>query len=143
MHEIMYPDDVAMSQVEATLSLAPELVKRRTILNHKIGKEFQRDIALQRFIMRQPDNPHSASPEHFHQRVTAKDFLSADELTRRRGCDSARALVSHLGSIFMIRMERKIKAKLGWAAKNDEVSHRVGCPRSRSDCFDLSQRRWR
>ena len=66
MHEIMYPDDVAMSQVEATLCLAPELVKRRTILNHKIGKEFQRDIALQRFIVRQPDNPHSTSPEHLH-----------------------------------------------------------------------------
>jgi len=66
MHEIMYPDDVAMSQVEATLCLAPELVKRRTILNHKIGKEFQRDIALQLFIVRQPDNPHSTSPEHLH-----------------------------------------------------------------------------
>lgn len=113
MHEIMYPDDVAMSQVEATLCLAPELVKRRTILNHKIGKEFQRDIALQRFIVRQPDNPHSTSPEYLHQRETAKDFLSADKLTRRRVYNIAWGLVTHLGSIFMIEMERKIKAKLG------------------------------
>ena len=66
MHEVVYPDDVAMSQVETTLCLAPELVKRRTILNHKIGKEFQCDIALQLFIVRQPDNPHSTSPEHLH-----------------------------------------------------------------------------
>src|SRR2546429_9446016 len=101
MHEIMYPDDGAMSQVDATLCLAPELVKRRTILNHKTGKEFQRDIALQFFIVRQPDNPHSTSPEHLDQRVTAKDFSSADTLTRRRCCDTAGALVSHLGNIFV------------------------------------------
>src|SRR5437762_4072805 len=97
MHEIMYPDDVAMSQVEATLCLAPELVKRRTILNHKIGKEFQRDIALQLFIVRQPDNPHSTPAQNLDQCVPSKGSLSADKLTRRRAYDLACAFVTHFG----------------------------------------------
>jgi hypothetical protein len=46
--------------------------------------------------------------------VTAKDFLSAGKLTRYRRCDAAQALVS-LGNISMIKIERKIKAKLGWS----------------------------
>jgi len=46
--------------------------------------------------------------------VTAKDFLSAGKLTRCRRCDAAQALVRHLGNISMIKIERKVKAKLGW-----------------------------
>ena len=143
MHEVVDANDVKMRQFQATLRLTLKLIQQRTILDHKIGKEFQRNIALQLFIVRQPDNSHSASPEDLDQRVTAKNFLSAGKLTRSRAYDIACAFVTHLGSLFMIKMERKVKAKLGWAGKNDEVSHRVGCPRSRSDCFDLSQRRWR
>ncbi len=95
MHEVMYPHDVRMGQFEATLCLALELIKRRTILNHEIGKKFQRDIALQPFIVRQPNNSHSASPEDPDQCVAAKDFLSARELTRRRRCDIACAFITH------------------------------------------------
>ena len=63
MEEIVNPNNVRMSQFEAALCFTPELIKHRTIVNHQIGKEFQRDIALQLFIARQPDNSHSASSE--------------------------------------------------------------------------------
>jgi succinyl-CoA synthetase beta subunit len=46
--------------------------------------------------------------------VTAKDFLSAGKFTRCRRCDAAQALVSHLGNISMIKIERKVTTKLGW-----------------------------
>ena len=110
MHEVVDANDVKMRQFQATLRLTLKLIQQRTILDHKIGKEFQRDIALQLFIVRQPDNSHSASPEDLDQRVTAKNFLSAGKLTRSRVCDVTRALVSHLAILFMLKMERKIKA---------------------------------
>src|SRR5437588_12004450 len=87
-----------------------ELIKNRTILNHQVGNKFQRDIALQLFIACQPDNPHSASPEDLDQRVAAKDSLPAGELTRRRACDIARAFVSHLDRVYIIKIGRKSKA---------------------------------
>ena len=95
MHEIVYADDMRMRQFEAAFGFAPELIKRRTIVDHQIGKKFQRDIALQLFIARQPDNPHPASPEDLDQHVTAKDFLSAGKLTRSRGYYIACAFVAH------------------------------------------------
>jgi hypothetical protein len=110
MHEVVYAYDMRMRQFEAPLCLVPELVKRHTILNHEIGKKFQRDIALQFFIARQPDNSHSAPAEHLDQLVAAKDLLSAGELTRRRRCDTARPLVSHLDSLSVIKIEGKNKA---------------------------------
>src|SRR5712692_7466533 len=110
MYEVVNPDDVRMSQFEAALCLTIELIKHRTILNHQVGKKFQRDIALQFFIACQPDNSHAASPEDLDQRVAAKDFLSAGELTRRRRCDIARALVSHLARVYIIKIGRKSKA---------------------------------
>src|SRR5206468_8594058 len=99
-----------MRQFETALCLSLELIKHRTILNHQVGKKFQRDIALQLFIACQPDNSHSASPENLDQRVAVKDFLSAGEVTRRRRYDIARALVSHPNSVCIIKMERKFKA---------------------------------
>src|SRR5712692_12120811 len=102
MYEVVNPDDVRMSQFETALRLTLELIKHRTILNHQIGKKFQRDIALQFFIACQPDNSHSASPEYLDQHVAAKDFLPVGELTRGRGCDIARAFVSHLGRLYII-----------------------------------------
>src|SRR6266567_9545303 len=99
-----------MSQFEAALCLMLELIEDRTILNHQVGNKFQRDIALQFFIACQPDNSHSASPEHLDQSVAAKGFLSAGELTRRRTCDIAQAFVSHLDRVYFIEMGRKPKA---------------------------------
>ena len=97
MDEIVYPYNMRMSQFEAAFSFAPELVKHRTIVNHQIGKKFERDIALQLVIARQPDYSHSASPEDLDQRVTAKDFLSAAKVTRCRAYDIACAFVTHFG----------------------------------------------
>ena len=115
MDEIVNANDVRMSQVEAAPCLALELIKRCTILDHQIGKKFQREIALQLFIARQPDYSHSSSSEDLDQRVTTKNLLSAGKLTRCRRCDATHVLVSHLGNLFMIKMERKVKAKLGWS----------------------------
>ena len=84
-----------MRQFEAAFGFAPELIKRRTIVDHQIGKKFQRDIALQLFVSRQPDNSHSASTEDLDQRVTAKDFLASGKLTRSRGYHIACAFVAH------------------------------------------------
>src|SRR5713101_1658571 len=111
VYEVVNPNDMRMSQFEAALCLTLELIKHRTILNHQVGEKFQRDIALQFFIACQPDNSHSASPEDLDQRVAAKDFLSAGELTRRRACDIARAFVSHLDRVYIIKMGRKFKAR--------------------------------
>src|SRR6266478_2899756 len=113
MHEVVYPDDVRMRQFETALCLALELIQQRSLLDHKVGKKFQRDLALQFFVARQPHNSHSASPEDLDQRVASKNFLSAGELTRCRVCDVTHALVSHLGNISVIRIERKVKASSG------------------------------
>ena len=45
--------------------------------------------------------------------VTAKDFLSAGKLTRYRRCDATKAFVSRLGEKSMIKIETKVKGKLG------------------------------
>jgi hypothetical protein len=100
-----------MSQFEAALCLTLELIKHRMILNHQIGKKFQGDFALQFFIACQPDNSHSASPKDLDQRIAAKNFLSAGEVTRRRACDIACAFVSHLDRVYIIKVGRKLKAR--------------------------------
>src|SRR5207247_1513040 len=105
-----------MRQFETALCLAFELIKHRMILNHQVGKKFQRDIALQFFIACEPDDPHPTSSEDLDQRVAAKDLSSAGELTRRRFCDAARVLVSHIDKIPTIKMEGKVKARSGGSA---------------------------
>jgi hypothetical protein len=42
--------------------------------------------------------------------------LPVGELTRRRRCDIAGAVVSHLDSVSLIKMERKVKARSGGSA---------------------------
>src|SRR5438876_7027681 len=82
MYEVVNPDDMRMSQFEAASCLASKLIKRRTILNHQVGKKFERDLALQLFIARQPHNSHSAAAEHLDQLVAAKHHLSTDSIQR-------------------------------------------------------------
>src|SRR4029077_19829702 len=72
-----------MRQFETALCLSLELIKRRTILDHQIGKKFQRDVALQFFVVRQPHNSHPASPQYLDQLVAAKHNLSAGSIQRR------------------------------------------------------------
>src|SRR6266516_1035662 len=100
-----------MSQFEAALRLPLELIKQRTIVNHQVGKKFQRDIALQFFVTCKPDDSHSASPEDLDQRVASKDFLSAGKLTRSRAYDLASAFVTHFEQVYMIKVGRKLKAR--------------------------------
>src|SRR6266404_5252827 len=95
MHEVMYPNDVRMRQFETALCLASELVKHRMIVNHQVGKKFQRDIAFQFFVACKPHYSHSASPEDLDQRVASKNFLSAGKVTRSRAHDIACAFVTH------------------------------------------------
>src|SRR5207248_5611027 len=110
-----------MGQFETALCLTLELIKDHTILNHQVGNKFQRDIALQFFVAGQPDNSHSASPQDLDQCEAAKESLSAGELTRRRRCDTARALVNHLDRVYIIKMGRKSKAggRSLWNATSD------------------------
>src|SRR6266446_7275034 len=72
-----------MRQFQAALCLALELIQQRTILDHQVGEKFQRHIALQFFVVCQPHNPHSASPEHLDQLVATKHDLSAGSVERR------------------------------------------------------------
>src|SRR6266705_1707190 len=105
-----------MRQFETALCLSLELIKHRMILNHQVGKKFQRDIALQFFVAREPDNPHPPSADDLDQRVATKDLLSTGELTRSRARDPARALVSHIEKISTIEIEIKVKAGSGGSA---------------------------
>src|SRR6266404_7958484 len=91
----MYSHDVRMRQFETALCLSLELIKQRTIVNHQVGKKFQRDIAFQFFVACKPDDSHSAPPEDLDQRVASKNFLSAGKVTRSRAHDIACAFVTH------------------------------------------------
>src|SRR5436309_3432471 len=82
VHEIVNPDDMRMSQFQAALRLMFKLIQQRTILDHKVGEEFQCDIALQFFVVRQPHNSHSAPAKYLDQLVTVKDLLSAGSIQR-------------------------------------------------------------
>src|SRR5438552_12520265 len=82
MYEVVNPDDMRMRQFQAAFCLAFKLIQQRTILDHQVGKKFQRDVALQFFIVRQPHNSHSAPAEHLDQLVTAKHNLSAGSIQR-------------------------------------------------------------
>jgi hypothetical protein len=59
-----------------------KLIQQRSILNHQIGKKFQRDIAFQFFVARQPYNPHSATAKDFDQPEATKHGLSAASIQR-------------------------------------------------------------
>ena len=83
MDEVVNSNDVRMRQFQTPLRFMFKLIQQRTILDHQVGKEFQRDLALQFFVARQPHNPHSASAEHLDQLVAAKHQLSAGGMRRR------------------------------------------------------------
>src|SRR5947199_8973912 len=101
MHEVVYPHDMRMCQFEAAFGLAPKLVECCTIVNHQVGKKFQRDIALQLFVARQPNNSHSASYEDLAQGVTPKNYLSPAKLTRSCAYDIPCQLVTHLAQVYI------------------------------------------
>src|SRR5262245_37299862 len=59
-----------------------QLIQQRTILDHQVGKKFQRDMALQFFVTHKPYNTHPAAAKDFHQRVATKHRLSAGSVER-------------------------------------------------------------
>src|SRR6266404_2132460 len=107
--EIVNPHDMRMSQFEAALGLALELINHRTILNHQIGEKLEGDLPLQFLVARQPDNSHSSLAQDFDQPVASENFLSAGKVTRRRAGAVLRALVSHSDSVNPVERRRKFK----------------------------------
>src|SRR4029079_3607624 len=83
MDEVVNPDNMGMRQFQGPLRLMFKLVQQRTILDHQVGQKFQRDMALEFFIARQPHNSHSTSAKHLDQREAPKDSLSAARIPRR------------------------------------------------------------
>src|SRR5437870_13418529 len=98
-----------MRQFETALRLSFEVTERCMVLHHEVGKEFQRNIALQFLIARQPDYSHSTSSEDLDQRVAANDLLSADKLTRCHRYDVRFALVTHVAPVYIIYIASKLK----------------------------------
>ena len=82
MHEVVNPDDVGMRKFQAALCLTFKLVQQRSVLNHQVGKKFERDMTLQFFVACQPHNSHSAPTKHLDQPEPSKDFLSAASIQR-------------------------------------------------------------
>ena len=83
MDEVVNSNDVRMRQFQGPLRLMFKLIQQCTILDHQVGKEFQRDIAFEFFMARQPHNAHPASAKHLDQLVAAKHHLSAGGIQRR------------------------------------------------------------
>src|SRR5436305_9680170 len=84
MHEVVNPNDMWMSQLERAPGLPLQIVESRAILQHQVRQKLQRNLALQLFIARQPDNAHPPAPKDFDQRVTAEKLLPGPILTQRR-----------------------------------------------------------
>ena len=83
MYEVVKANDVRMCQFQAALGLTFKLIQHRTLLNDQVGKKFERDIPLQFFIARQPDNSHSSFAQNLNERIAAEESLSGDKLTLR------------------------------------------------------------
>src|SRR5262245_48812457 len=83
MDEVVNPNDVRMRQFQAPLGLMFQLIQQRSILDHQVGKEFQRNLEFQFFVARQPHNPHSAAAKDFEQPEATKYDLSAGGIQRR------------------------------------------------------------
>jgi hypothetical protein len=59
-----------------------KLIQQRTILDHQVGKKFQRDVALQFLVARQPHNSHSAPAKHLDELVAGKHNFTAGSIQR-------------------------------------------------------------
>src|SRR5438034_4801562 len=74
VHKVVNAHDVLVGEFQATSGLALEIAQYGSIVNDQVGEKFERDIALQFFVVRQPDNSHSASAQNPNERVTAKSL---------------------------------------------------------------------
>ena len=61
VHEIVNPDDVLVSEIEAAARLALHVAEHRAIVHDQLRQEFEGDVAFQFFIARQPHDAHAAA----------------------------------------------------------------------------------
>ena len=91
-------------------------------MHDNVGQKLERDLALQLFIARHPDNPHPASAQNLNERVAAEKSLSADKLTLRHVRRVAGSLVAHPARI--MPEETAIKPKTGNASLTRHTASR-------------------
>src|SRR6266704_5272689 len=106
-------------------------------MHNYVGKKFERDLALQFFVMGQPDNSHSASAQNPSERVTAEESLSADKLTLRHVRRPAGSLVAHAARIIL--EETAIKPKQRTLTREPIVTeNQISRGKSRLLCLPAS-----
>src|SRR5205085_7010550 len=106
VHEIVNPDDVLVSEIEAAPRLALHVAKDRAIVHDQLRQEFEGDVAFQFFIARQPHDAHAAAAQRLDQRVAIEDFLPAAEIA-----DGRVEFATH-GAMLVIP-RRLLKEKIG------------------------------
>ena len=72
-------------------------MKKRAVMHHLLGQKFERHIAFQLLIARQPDNSHPAASENLSQGVAAEDFLATRVFAGGYLWSEPGTLVSHAG----------------------------------------------
>jgi len=86
-----------------------QLIQQRTILDHEVGKKFQRDMGLQFFVTRKPYNTHPAAAKDFHQRVATKHRLFAGSIERgfekAAWATSLRCVTGDFGSALLANLD--------------------------------------
>ena len=86
LHKIVDPHDVRVREIERPPRLTLEVLHRRPVRLHHLGQEFERHLAVQLLVPRQPDHPHAAAPEDLLQGVAGEDLLPGGE-TLDRGAE--------------------------------------------------------
>ena len=76
LDEVINADDVRMREVQAALGLALEFVERRGVEEDIVRKKLEGHVAVQLFIVREPDDPHAAATEDSPQIVAPEDPLT-------------------------------------------------------------------
>src|SRR5439155_6806015 len=66
-YEVIDLNDVMMPQFLTLFRLALKIGNRRLVKSDQFGQKLQRDIALELFIERAPDDSHSAAPKNLFQ----------------------------------------------------------------------------
>ncbi len=83
-----------MRQLKAPASFPLQFVQKRAVEHNDVRQEFERHLALQFFVPRQPDDSHPATSQDLIQRVAIKDLLTPRVIPR--GYVEPEALVSHV-----------------------------------------------
>src|SRR5260370_36499214 len=101
MLEIVNSHNVLVRKLKTAARLAFQVVEQCTVMYKPLRKEFQRHVALQFFITRQPDNSHPPLPQNINQRIAAEESLSDGKLTLRHLRRAASLLSAHAVRILL------------------------------------------